>query len=678
MAEIDHSPMVANVRDRRVGREAPSAGRWTRLSLRTRETATLNAARAWTSVVLIGYLLLVGFGATTSSLGVPPLRDDPSQDAPGLVGEPDMIRSDEFLRTTPWRLGLLKTGGDDFGSTLSYPDPALVTNGDGGVVSSTIFPDTVLLLLSPDSLNTQAFAALWWLPVLLVLLLLPRWLGFFGVGLAIAAPVTLLVVLSPVTIWWSWMPLIGLGWALLSAVAAASGIMRWRRGQTTWLAAALLVLAGLSLARLGLSYQPWAIPLGATVLIPTVTWLISSSRRAWKQTTALSLAVLLIAVAVLAGFLAEHRGALSVLADTAYPGSRRFAGSTSNLAELFGAPHLWRLWDNPTLTATNPSEISTGFSVLALVCIALVPAVEWRSLPGLTPPVVSLSAVLVAMATWCTIDWPDRASGLFPASLISPGRLVQVIGISATLMFALMISAWARAPRGRRLPTTLTATSIAFFATAMGGSVLRQLNMPSLRTVSVAAVSLLTAGAIAVAVANATRRWAMLPAVLLAAAVVALVNPLQVGFGALRDGHAARYVVTATDGMEAGDRWASDDFFMDALLMANGASALSGQQWIGPRERQWRKIDPSGRYRNTWNRGAAYVVFAWEDEGARTVVELPSPDVILIKIDPCSRALSSLRLGLVVSSTPLDASCLRLRSRLDFGGRAHWIYSAVA
>src|SRR3954470_21821259 len=156
---------------------------------------TRGALSVWDRVVVLGYLLLVAFGITTSSVGSAPLLDNPAARPPGLViGGPDSIRSDEFLRSTPWVSGILKAGGPTFSTPLGYKDSALVATPLGGPFTTLMYPDTRLVVTAGKWLPTQAFAGGWWLFVLAVALLAPRWFRRFGVGPEISLPLTVVLL----------------------------------------------------------------------------------------------------------------------------------------------------------------------------------------------------------------------------------------------------------------------------------------------------------------------------------------------------------------------------------------------------------------------------------------------------------------------------------------------------
>jgi hypothetical protein len=230
----------------------------------------------------------------------------------------------------------------------------------------------------------------------------------------------------------------------------------------------------------------------------------------------------------------------------------------------------------------------------------------------------------------------------------------------------------------RRRTAAVTAALIAFFVTAVSGSAFRDEFLPSYRTVWIALVSLLTSLAIGVSIGAAGRRWALIPLTVLAVPVVALVNPIQLGFADLTSGKAAAEVELSSKTLQPGMRWATDDLYADALLMANAAPALSGQQWVGPEVKSWRILDPESVYRDQWNRGAAYVVFAWAGPGTATRVDLPSPDLIRVTADPCNPAVRRLHVGLLLSTHPLEGQCLVQSARFSFGGQPRWMYRVTA
>ena len=165
--------------------------------------------------------------------------------------------------------------------------------------------------------------------------------------------------------------------------------------------------------------------------------------------------------------------------------------------------------------------------------------------------------------------------------------------------------------------------------------------------------------------------------VVLAIPVVMFVNPIQRGFADLRDGQAAKHVRATAADVRGEELWVSDDIYVDALLMANSRSSLSGQQWVGPDEGAWKVLDPYELERETWNRGAAYIAFRWGDEGRAPAITLASADMVIVEVDPCHAALRRLDVRVLVASRELNADCLTRRDTFAFGGGQRWVYDVT-
>jgi hypothetical protein len=252
-----------------------------------------------------------------------------------------------------------------------------------------------------------------------------------------------------------------------------------------------------------------------------------------------------------------------------------------------------------------------------------------------------------------------------------------VIGLAATLTFGIFFAAWRSTGSKQRIGTAALVGVVTFFLTAVGGSTFRSAHLPSYRAVYVIGISLVAALALAGVVLLSRKWWSLLPLVLLAAGVTATVSPWQIGFADLRDGQAAQRVdaLVADAATERGpQRWATDDIFTDALLMANAVPTVSGQQWAGPDRSSWEILDPDDEEEETWNRAAAYINFAWGPSGSAPTIELGSTDVIVVTIDPCGTAADRLDLEYVVSRTRLARRCLVQQHGFTFGGAERHVY----
>ena len=502
--------------------------------------------------------------------------------------------------------------------------------------------------------------------------LLPLWLVRLGARPGIAVAATSLVVLAPANHWWSFGPLGVLAPPLLGAVLALAALDRWRaRGAGGGVVFGALAVAALCVAKAGLGYAPWTIPLTPAVFVPTLAAALASGGR---RLALVCLGCVFAAGVTVAALIVVQSGAADVIAGTVYPGSRRSLGEFVGLGLLFGAPHTWILQLGTTIASgTNESELTSAYLVLAVPSLVLAFAVRWRALP-VRAPAIAASAVLLGSLAWVVVDWPASIGlRLTPLTLVPPDRMAQVVGLVATIVFALVLSAWADAPcRDRRMVSAVT-FGLTALATMLGGRTLREEGLPRLPVVAIVVVAVVVGLAVTAAVWRPDRSLALAALPLLALLVVFAANPLQRGLGDLRGSRAAAAVTETGRSLGDGERWASDDFTFDALLMAAGQPSLTGQQWVGPRESAWTVLDPRGRSRSSWNRGASYIRFEWTP-GKLTRIDITGPDGIRVRIDPCAPELERLGLKLVVSIEPLHAPCLVPKGRIAWGGANRWVY----
>ncbi len=629
--------------------------------------------RVWSVAVVAALSALSLLGITTSSLADAKLSETPGHYAPGLLtGDPRAIRADEYRRSTPWQLGLIARGSESFATPLAYPDVALVAASARGPAGVLLHPEAVLLTVGNALPASILFALVWWLPVGIVALLLPLWLTRLGVTSGIALSASALVLLAPTVHWWSWWSLGVLAAPLVTAVLVLWGVERWTVRGSNALSLVAFAVAALGVARAAVGYAPWTIPLTATILVPTLAWLLASDRR---RLGLASLGGAVLGGGVLAVVLVAGSGALDVIEGTVYPGSRRSLGEFVGLDLLFGAPHLWILQAPPLIVGTNASELSTGYLVLAIPAVAMAIGVRWSAVGEVRAPAAAAGAVAALMTAWLVVDWPGFLSWLFPMTLVPPERMAQVVGLSATIAFAFVLTAWCAAPRTSRVPVAAVSAVLAGIATLLGGLALRD-PLPELPAWVAVLVGLLVALTILAVVWHPASPRALALAPLLAIVVVFAANPLQRGLGDLRGSSAARTVGAASDRLEDGEYLASDSLEVDALLMSNGVPALSGQQWLGPDEDAWRVLDPTGRGRNAWNRGASYVVFDWAP-GEATTIRAVAEDIVQVRADPCGSALRRLGLRVAVSSHPLDAPCLEEAGAFRWGATEQRLYAIV-
>ncbi len=627
----------------------------------------LRDARWPVILPILVYAVLALTGTNYSSIGIDQLRETPGEHDGIMLGTPLTVRSDEWATSTPALLRVLATGATDDLNPLTADDEFL-NSLPSGPVSTVVLLDRSLLQLGPWLPDHVLYSATLWLPLLLLALSTPAWFARITGSSRIGWFAFALLVLCPLVAWWSFGPLATLGplfagcVALLKAHEAALGGRR-------------LVMAGwtigsaLLLARTLYGYQPWSVVLGSSVLAATVAFLLvpqEGRRRAVGVVAAAGAATL----AALGAVLVENRATLAVLAETVYPGQRRADGLPSPLQDIFAAPALSVLQDNPGINGSNASEISSSFGV-ALVWFAVLTAAMWRPAPPAhRSAVIVLGAATALWFAWSTLALGTLASSVPLLSMVPQARAADVVGMLGVVLVCLVIPLLPDLGSRRLAVVAGVATGA---TTAYAASLLRLVSIPTLSLTTIYLSSAVVALAVFAVTLRPRRPHGYVVAVVGAALLVWNVNPLLVGLADLRGSTVADDLLADAPAIRAdGEVWATDAYAVDSLLAATGVPSLSGRQLAGPDTEAWEAMVPDAD-QALWNRGGAFVWFQWVDKPG-IAVSNPSADVIVVQASPCTLAERVPAVRTIVATRDLDLPCLRETDRFDWGGSSRVLY----
>lgn len=625
---------------------------------------THHPRRVWWLLVALVFGLLTIIGANSSHSGIGATRGKGGGGAPGaILPFFKESRSDEWAKWTPWDLGILQSGDTSFAPPVSFPRVSLAAVQINGPIEAGVYWDNLSLYLGKFLPQAQLFAFHWWVAIALFLVLLPQWLSRFGVRYAYGVPAALFCVLAPVTMWFTYLPVRVGVWPLLGCVALVEIHHRlpgvWERSHGRWWRLALLGLLGLvgsfAFVRTCVSYYPWALAMGLTFAVPTLVLLFRTKGRRVSALILLA-CVGLVTAGIGALFLAANRDQLATFLGTVYPGQRIVSGQLVETWRLLSAADYW-VAERTQSADFNKSSRSSSYVALLLAGIVLLPFLRRTRMRVPLSAIIALGAVIIVLASWVLIDWPTGIGQSVPLlNRVPPPRVAQIIGLPSAIFFALTFTAFVQSQRGRQWLATGITFVVVSVATIFGGYSLRSdIGQPGV--VGIYATALVAGLVLAFAVHYRNYVWAFVPAVVAVCAVVAVVNPLTVGLGYLRDSGNAVQVQRLAESLPPGERWATDSWNnFDSVLMANGQPSISGQQWVGPLPDQWRRLVGAAPAQ-TWNRGASTVQFRWESDDSPLTVSNRA-DVILIQASPCDAALRQFGLRLVISSRPLTNSCL--------------------
>ena len=619
---------------------------------------------SWTGV----FLLLGILGVTTSSLSLIAANEVGSISSTSPIsGEPRSIRSDEYFRSTPWDLGLLKSGNADFvtpfahqNTSFIYPDP------DSWIDYVNAF-DTTWPRLIPGISISQEFAFTWWTPIWISLIFLPLLLVRMGASFLVSVCVTTLIIASPVNAWWSlWIsPIVG-----FSSMAAYLFLLTLSDKKRNFPLKSLYVMgSAFALFKLLTCYQPWVIVIAPMILVATCAYAIE--KRDWKRVSKSLLPIVALCVFISALFFSKNWDALTTLTSTLYPGERRSTGAFVSSALTWGAPHLQILNLSPETVGTNPSELSSSFSILLIASIAIL--VNRRNGLQFNRFQIFSGMVVTLWLVWITVNLPNLFSTIPVLSLVRPDRAAAVFGIVSALFFAFSTISndvdSVTTSLSKNLKIAITAGVLAGSLTILGGLALQE-SIPRLGIIRVSMATIIAAVLTYLICFSKTRAYGLIGLSLFSVLMVSQINPLQRSADGLAFGQVPSNLVAMDK--ERG-YWASDSGAVDAIFMANNLKSLSGQQLIGPEISAWLQLDPGRNSEAAWNRGASYVSFAWGTSQVPSITT-PNGDVIQIEIDPCELRRKYPTLEHIVSSSKLTNECLVQVYEFEQIGRLMSVY----
>lgn len=635
------------------------------MSLRNRFRSHVGIGSLYCLIVVAGFLALVGTGTTLTSIGA--VSATGGIDSSVIHGRPNAIRSDEYLRGLPTLIGTLRSHGDP-----RIPTPFNQTNTRNVTTLSSRAWDVLRLVSAPDHQFSsaiesrlpldQAFAWDLWFSQMTLLIALPAFLRLARVPWRFAIAGSWLIWLSPANFWWSLTTTGPLNSAAVAGALILSAVRLLESPTRARSAVALVVAAigGFRVNELVGGYPPWSIP---TFLVFTGAMLgailasTSTSSRARLAVVGTGICGAAIGAGLL---LIVNRERYVALAETVYPGGRRSSG-TSESPYLAG-DLTWLLQHHGgQLIASNQSELSIGlvgaFFIAGIMLAIAIPRSKVLHTPVVTSGILAVIGALPVLL-WIVAPWPDTLVRLNPLVLVPGQRALQIFGLLSLVIFVFAVSAYSNRTATGAHRRIAVAVGVALFILTLDANT-RYTNQ-FLPTIS-ANVSWLSAIAVAVSLTlpflTARRGLALIPLFAFTVFGSYEILPVQHGTGALTGSDIAKLINRSEQ--QAAGRWASDNIFVDALILASGAQQLSGQQANGPDRTVWRLLDPSGAHETSWNRGASYVTFAWDDSNTATF-DNPSPDIIRIHISPCSPVMHKLQLRWVMTSNALEQPCVHL------------------
>jgi hypothetical protein len=581
-------------------------------------------------------------------------------------GEAREVRSDEYLKSTPWRLGVLKSGNASFQTPLANSDNALFFPDPDNWINTLSAIDILWPRLVPGINLSQEFAFTWWTPILLALIALPLFLREVGTNSLTSIAIAVTVVSSPVNAWWSFWVSPVIGFTSLACYMFIKGAKFL--GVQNKLAIPAFIIVAFSAFKLVTCYQPWVIVIASITLLPAFVYSINVSgfRNSFKSLGYSGL----IFSGLTGAFLFYNKSGIQAILGTSYPGQRRSSGDHVPELITWGAPHLQILSLNPDLNGSNNSELSSSLSVLMFAALAVFSILLWhrKQLHIQTAAFLTLGF----WVSWVTLPWPTWSSKIPLISLVPPHRAAGILGILAAFSYA-YVSQKSTITNRQLTRSNLflagTAALVSLSVTLISGRQMQEV-VPRLGNIRITVACIAIAVIVFLLVLEKTRTVGAIGIALFSIVLTISVNPIQRNLDGISTGDVA---LELNELAAKGGLWASDDPIIDALLMANAIPALSGMQLTGPNFEKWNLLDSNSTYKDAWNRGVSSITFDWQQEES-VVINAPNPDVITVGTNPCVLSKTFPEINFIASKNELVFPCLSKVSQFYQKGKIKHIY----
>ncbi len=602
-------------------------------------------------ILVLVFLLLSGFRLSTASL---PFSSDGTDDAPILVNEVRMTRSDDFLRGIPRWISYERGGIPD--SILDYSNSEEffnATKGSAGTLVDAVvlLPDEILVktlgLVAPLEMK---FSMREWGVYLRVFLVIPAFFVLLNLPLSLGIAMAGILTLTPLSLWFGGSTAVMVSSVLLVCelfLLLARLMKSSIRLKRTSLAITAIYLGQYSI--FAMDYPPWKWPVALVFGLFTLVWLVQELEPK-NLLKVLTVGLGTVAVVQFIRWM-TFKDQYSQTLDTVYPGKRRSEGGGTWGNPLDGAiTWFMQTGRSKTLQLVNPENAHT-LNVLGFA--AVVYAVSWWATArrqDLKHPIGASLLALAVVVLWVSVSWPSVLLKYNPLTFVPTFRASQIIGVIAILLLGII--------HGMR---SNDVQRISITPSISAGLLVLVLSLPasvrwSLEYYQGYGVELAWWSCVALSVAvflyGVIRRpvFAMLPLLVFTFLSSFRIQPVTVGLGPLVHSPLAA-AIRETSSNDSDALWASDPFWSDALTMAQGVKMLTGQQPLGPNKELWRLLDPTDKFIDNWNRGQSYIHITWDASRTDIVMSNNNPDIISISMSPCNPILKTFGLRYIVTGS---------------------------
>jgi hypothetical protein len=650
-------------------------------------------------------ILLTVFKLHGSSISLYPYFFTGSFGKDLILGNPRLIRSDEWMVQTPWIISQSQTNFSEtnpfFGTGMNF------SLSDIPVRNWTIIfrPQYWGFFILPIE---YAFSWTWWfrawlliLSTYLVMLRITRGNILYSVLFAVA------FFFSPFVQWWystSVLEILAFGFFLLFVFIKLVEAQRLSH----------LLFYGFTFTYLSCCftiplYPPFQVPIAICMVFFILGYLIRSPQFIFqsqgRRFFPVFIASLFLIVVIGFSFYQSNKEIFQIILHTSYPGQRRVTGGGLNpLLLLGGFFNLQLLSDQHTVPASliNQSEASS-FLLISLFLLPIILICEIRKIILHRAPdwVILFACIyLIMLLCWCFLGLPEILAKIFLLSFVPVNRALIGFGTMNILMIAYYLFQYnggriiggddLELPPDIGLNTIKRSTSFykksftrfAFFPLIFSlfvaviylciGLTLRN-NYPKFipESLRIPAISILV-GLLIYFLLHRNKLAFTGLFLLVSIEYSFAVNPIASGLSSVLNSELSSVVHQIKDTDPTQNKWVVyDTQILSDYLAANGVPVISGVFYY-PDLKLWNTLDPESNYEQIWNRYSR-VIFR-EDKSDQAVFMKVQEDNIEIKINPCSAILHQARVKYYVFINTVSHPCLKEIARVNYPDMPIYIY----
>lgn len=466
------------------------------------------------------------------------------------------------------------------------------------------------------------------------------------------------IFFSPFVQWWFTTNLPDMLIAFAAGVSSVYLLTIARSWITLVMAATVLYFAGITF--ITALYPAFLVPLFYSALFIVVGLIIRDRLdkqflKYWQWKTFVLLFVISLVLWVFVKWYMDAQGTIELIQNSVYPGKRVSVGGGFPVENLFSGYYSPFLSANQFPQALgNVCEASNFLLMFPMAWIVMITWFYYRK--QFDPLLLSLSLYILLMLIWIIIGYPEWIANATKMSMSPPNRSLIGLGVASIILSIATFSLLFQHQQKRdNLIKTEKANIFLFFGLLIaftGVSFWLSKSFPDFVTPWRMVVMTIALSVWSLAFINGWRKLLFLLTGLLLLNGFT-VNPVTKGTTVMHDEKLAS--VLAEDKEKKETKWlVLGDIAHPQYFKAHGANVWNGVKFM-PDPSEMRIIDPAEKHRSKWYRYAHTVVEPLP-KGSPAEFELKQTDLVVIKIDVCSKGIEKLGINRFGFLSPVDSS----------------------